>query len=171
MQRTKSQLIRNALFLLISIGIFGFIGNIAKADTTHYLRPYQAYRMTTYDGNAEKSFTMMGVKYIHGLKTENYYNTSYADFNLGGQMNTVSFVVGHIDGDSDGEGTMKLYLDGEIQEAYTRALQNNMVNQTVTLNVTGKQQLVIVIEGNHAKYGIGNITETGAHNYDCTISK
>lgn len=166
------KLLKLMIVMVMAVGIC-LPGITAKADAIHYLRAYQWTNMTGYHSdNPELGFTMMGVKYTHGFKTDNTSsNNKEVNFNLDATVDTVTFVIGHIDGTRDNSGTLKIYLDGILQEEYTKKLTSDMVNQTVTLDVTGKKQMRISILGDYARYGIGNITKTGSHNYECEITK
>lgn len=142
-----------------------------EADAVHYLRPYQVTNATIYDGAAGKSFTMAGTNYSYGVATTSYYNTMYAEFYLGTQVSSVSFTLGHLDNQDQSDGTFKLYLDEELQEEYTKDLTYDMSNITVTVNTTGKVHLKVVITGNYARYGMGNITMSSGHNYEAEVTK
>lgn len=166
------KLLKLMIVMAMAVGIC-LPGITAKADAIHYLMAYQWTNMTGYHSdNPELGFTMMGVKYTHGFKTDDTSsNNKEVNFNLDATVDTVTFVIGHIDGTRDNSGTLKIYLDGILQEEYTKKLTSDMVNQTVTLDVTGKKQMRISILGDYARYGIGNITKTGSHNYECEITK
>lgn len=173
-KKPLSLLLSVLMFISVFTAVPLTVGAIdADSSATHYLRPYQTERMYVYNGDLEKSFVMMGAKFTRGLVTNNGYNnsSSHAEFNLNSKVSSVSFVVGHIDGDENRNGELKIYLDGVIQESYTKTLTPGMINQTVTINVAGKMHMEIHVSGDYARYGIGNIIETGAHNYECAITK
>lgn len=140
-----------------------------KADTIHHFRPYQANNLTEYTGNLEKSFVMTGQKYIYGFTKNDYADSMSAIYNLDQEVRTVSFTIGHIDNARTDKGTFKVYLDGMIQESYTRTLTSDMMNESMTINTMGYRQLILVIEGYHATYGIANVVETGAHLYEGAV--
>lgn len=158
------------VFLLLVFALFSNFKNV-HAEAVHYLRPYQWTNMETYDStNVENSFTMMGKKYTHGLKTAGgYWDDSYAEFNLYGEITAVSFKIGHIDNDDGSEGKLKLYLDGELQDNYTTELTSGMSVKDISINVNGKKQLRIYIStvGSRPRYGIGDIVFTGYHVFEC----
>ncbi|MBQ3600938.1 MAG: hypothetical protein II992_07020 [Lachnospiraceae bacterium] len=143
----------------------------SKADAIHYLRPYQVTDGKVFDGEPEQSFTMAGTKYTHGVISQQGYSNMHAVFNLGEQVDSVSFTLGHLDNDRENRGTFKVYLDEVLQEEFTKALSYDMSSETVTINTTGKKHLKVLIEGDHARYGMGNIKMSSGHNYDAEITK
>ena len=160
-------------FLIAIMAMFGvfMVPTTGKADAVHYLRPYQVTNATIYDGAAGKSFKMAGTNYSYGVTTTNRYDPMYAEFYLGGQVSSVSFTLGHLDNQDQSDGTFKLYLDEERQEEYTKELNYDMSNVTVTVNTTGKLHLLVKIEGNFTRYGMGNITMSSGHNYEAEVTK
>lgn len=160
----------NVIIVMIGMIICGFFlqaENITvHAESVHYLRPYQWYGFDIYDSeNVEQSFTMMGKKYTHGLKS---VGVGEAEFNLEGKVNSVSFSIGHIDNDYNYDGELKIYLDGMLQDSYTEKLTSDMLVKNKSIDVTGKNQLRICISG---RYGIADIMQTGKHNYVCNYTK
>ena len=142
-----------------------------KADAVHYLRPYQVTNGKAFDGEPEQSFTMAGTKYTHGVISQQGYSNMHVVFNLGQQVDSVSFTLGHLDNDCEDGGTFKVYLDEVLQEEFTKALSYDMSSETVTINTTGKKHLKVLIEGTYARYGMGNIKMSSGHNYDAEITK
>jgi hypothetical protein len=165
--------------LVMSFAIFvcaGLAGIQAQADGgVHYLRAYQWSHAIQYYGSTEDSFWMSGQQYFNGLvKTSRsgYWDEElHAEFNLENSVDSVSFVVGHIDGAENGSGTMKIYLDGIYQSEYTKDLTYDMITQNVTIQTSGCSQLDIVIVCGDSYYGLGNITEVGKHNYSYEVTK
>lgn len=147
-----------------------FDTNNRQGRSVHYLRPYQVTRAATYNGVTGKSFTMAGTKYSYGMAKDGY-GTMYAEFYLGEQVSSVSFVLGHLDNQYQDKGTFKLYLDEKLQENFTKDLTYDMSNQTVTVNTMGKKHLEVVITGNDARYGMGNITMSSGHTYEAEVTK
>ncbi len=172
-QKNFAQLLGVCSFL---IAIMAMVGTIimptsSKADAVHYLRPYQSINAAIYDGKAGESFQMAGTKYSYGLVTTNNHSEMQAQFYLGGQVSSVSFTLGHLDNQRTDSGTFKLYLDEEYQEDYTKDLKYDMTNMTVTINTTGKMHMQVVITGDHASYGMANITMSSGHNYAAEVTK
>jgi hypothetical protein len=157
---------------VMSLTIFvcaGLAGIQAQADdVVHYLRAYQYYGATQYYDSTEYGFKMSGQQYFNGLaKSGN--STMHAEFNLENSVDSVTFAVGHIDGDNNDSATMRIYLDGVYQSEYAKTLTYDMITQNVTIQTSGCGQLEVVIDG--GRYGLGNITETGKHNYSYEITK
>jgi hypothetical protein len=158
---------------VMSLAIFvcaGLAGIQANAnDVTHYLRAYQwyGYGTTQYYGSTEDSFWMSGQQYFNGLSSSS--GEMHAEFNLENSVDSVSFVVGHIDGGDGDSATMKIYLDGVYQSEYTKDLTYDTIAQNVTIQTSGYGQLKVVIDD--GCYGLGNITEIGKHNYSYEITK
>lgn len=145
---------------------------IGKADAVHYLRPYQTYKGTIYDGVVGKSFTMAGTKFTYGITSNNDYGDAmYTVFYLGEQVSSVSFTLGHLDNQYQRGGTFQLYLDEVLQEDFTKSLTSDMLNETVTVNTAGKKQMKVKISGDCARYGIGNIMMSTGHNYKAEVTK
>lgn len=167
----------NVIIVMIGMIICGFFlqaENITvHAESVHYLRPYQWDCFDVYDSeNVEQSFTMMGKKYTHGLKTvQGWGGEANAEFNLDGKINSVSFSIGHIDNDNNDDGELKIYLDGILQDSYTEKLTSDMSVKNKSINVAGKNQLRICVSGGYARYGLADILQTGNHNYVCNYTK
>ena len=170
-QKMKRKLSICSLVVAIVVVMAMFVvPAIGKADAVHYLRPYQVTNGKSYEGVAGSYFTMGGTKYTYGVAKDSY-GTMYAEFYLGEQVSSVDFMLGHLDNQDNAKGTFKLYLDEELQEDFTRDLTYDMLTQTVTVNTTGKKHLKVAIEGNYARYGLGNITMSTGHNYGAEVTK
>lgn len=142
-----------------------------SAAATHYLRPYNSYGGTVYDGNTDEAFTMMGERYIHGFVRDGWYNGSWVLLDLRDGVTSVSFLVGHVDGGDLKEGTLKIYFDGDDQTYSTMDLKGDMITQTVTLDTTGHKSLYICLDSYIGKYGLANIVMQGAHDYEYALTK
>ena len=171
-QKMKRKLSICSLVVAIVVVMAMFVvPAIGKADAVHYLRPYQVTNGTNYDGVVGKSFTMAGTKFTYGITSNNYYSNMSAVFYLGEQVSSVSFTLGHLDNNEQGAGTFQLYLDEVLQEDLSKELSYDMSNLTVSVNTTGKKHMKVVITGNYARYGIGNIMMSTGHNYKEEVTK
>ena len=136
-----------------------------------YVSPYQMMNAITYEGDPEKYFTMMGINYTYGVKlfSDGYSGASECNFNLGGMYDLVTFDLGHIDGESDGENSvLKIYYDGEYQKEI--ALSGSMPTGHISLNVSGVDQLRFSLEARYSRaYGMANVT--GIHNHTWSEEK
>ncbi len=137
----------------------------AKQD---YIMSYQTSYGEIYEGDPEKYFTMNGVSYTTGVKlTHIWVDDTECFFNLGGIYDLMTFDVGHIDGGDGSSRILKVYCNGEYKDEI--ALTGTMMTTQVSLNVSGVNQVQIVLSGSFARcdYGIANIT---AYDYDGAVS-
>ncbi len=112
--------------------------------------PYQTDHVFT-----PETIQMAGKTYAHCC-TFDFFN-SYALFNINGQYNTLSFDVGHVDGKSAVDGTLSIYLDGEL--SYSMELDPEALPKHVEIPLYNALQLKIAVEHDSvwAPYGMGNI--------------
>ncbi len=107
--------------------------------------PYQ-----TSGVNMPATITMAGEKYANGMKI----SWGYALFNLNGQYNTLSFDVGHIDGETMADKVLNIYLDGEL--SFSVDLTGEMLPTHYEVPLHNALQMKIELGGDYW-YGIGNI--------------
>ena len=85
-----------------------------------------------------------------------------AGFNLNGIYKTISFSVGHIDGEQANaeDIILKIYRDGKEGESYQ--LYNNDIPSIISCNVEGTRQFEIVFEckSSYSYFGIGALNFT-----------
>lgn len=102
------------------------------------------------DFNTPATISMAGQKYANGCIVGRF-----ALFNLNGQYNSLSFDVGHIDGDYMYEGTFNIYLDNEL--AFSLDLEPNMMPTHYDVPLHGALQMKFEGGGSCGCYGIANI--------------
>ena len=112
--------------------------------------PYQSDHFYT-----PETISMSGKTYTNCC-TFDYFD-AFALFNLNGQYQTFSFDIGHIDEKSMVEGTLYIYLDGEL--AYTMELDPEALPQHRDIPLNGALQMKIQVKHNSiwAPYGMGNM--------------
>lgn len=107
--------------------------------------PYQYTRGEEYTLEENKYFTMSGKKYTNGFTLRTDYNKkAEALFNLDGRYKSLTFTVGHIDGTSNSNRTLNIYLDGII--AYTAELKYDDVVRKITVPLNNALQMKIALE-------------------------
>lgn len=113
--------------------------------------PYQYKNGKEYRLTDNKYFTMSGKKYTNGfVLSRSGRESDYAEalFNLNGQYKTLSFTVGHIDGATDYDATVNIYLDGII--AYTAEIGYDDVAKKITVPLENALQMKIELKtGNY----------------------
>ena len=111
--------------------------------------PYQYTRGKEYTLEENKYFTMSGKKYTNGftLRTD-YSRRAEALFNLDGRFKSLTFSVGHIDGEDNKNRTLNIYLDGII--AYTTELKYDDVVRKITVPLNNALQMKIALEPGNA---------------------
>ncbi|MCD7773465.1 MAG: NPCBM/NEW2 domain-containing protein [Ruminococcus sp.] len=132
-----------------------------ESETPTYLldvcMPYSSDGFTEY--TLGETFSMGGVEYTNGFTIYEYGN---AVFNLGGDYESVSFQLGHVDETDNVDVVVKIYCDGVLKETYKPKAENLSVKKKI--DVTGVSQLKIVIEEADdnddwwgQSYGFGNV--------------
>ena len=173
MQKTRKLLLSAILAFAAAVALFiAIFPTNAHAGTLseHHLYPYQLYHGTLYTGNPEKSFRMMETTYTYGI-TRTDYDEMNATFNLGGDIDRVSFVIGHLDGGETPRAELKVYFDDIYQPDLLMNLTSDMVTRTVTLNTNGVRKLHLTMTNTDGDYAIANIVQTSVHSYTSAISK
>lgn len=144
-------------------------------DGPNWAQPYQtSNRITYYDGtNPLNNFKMMGLEYDQGLVfSYGWADESDASFNLGGQYEVMTFLVGHVDNGGRSAETLYFYFDGGTTPALTLELTGNMSTEKVVLNVKNHTNLHIVRKGGGGyAYALANmllLTEAEARAQEIT---
>lgn len=109
--------------------------------------PYQEKAL-----EAPATFSMCGTKYANGFTLG---SGGYALFNLNGKYDVLSFDIGHIDGRSLHEGTLNIYLDGEL--AFSVDLDGEMMPEHYKVPLNGALQMKIEDAGWLRYYALGNV--------------
>ena len=128
-----------------------------ESQTPKYLldviHPYETQGYTEYtDG---RKFNMGGQEYSKGFTLARDHYSAYAIFNLNGQYNYLSMVIGHIDGSGDADKTVTIYLDGIIVAEYTIGFKDLPIKITIDLN--GASQLRIERVSGSTQTGFADI--------------
>ena len=163
-------------FVVLLAAVFVFAGAFAKTNVLaesvgeHDLLPYHTKNVNMYNGNPEYTFTMMGEKYTKGFTRTAFYESRLL-YNLDGEVSSVFFTVGHLDGGNTKAAGLKVYLDDIYQESYARTLTGDMMNEKITIPTAGVRKLTVIITESDGDYGFANVTKVGAHNYTSRITK
>jgi len=125
---------------------------IGKHEGSSYLLmdvcpPYQ----NDYGIKALKTVTMAGKQYTGAIRVEG----GSALFNLGGKYDTLSFDLGHIDGEGMDTDTISIYLDGELAFAVEPDPEAFPVHYEVPLN--GALQMKIEGDWNTYQFALANV--------------
>lgn len=112
--------------------------------------PYQSENF-----DVQTTITMAGNKYANCAT----FGGGWALFNLNGEYDTLSFDLGHLDGTGMGQGTLNIYLDGEL----TFSTEIDPEDMPQHYDIPLHNALQMKIEGNSGSYswnhyyGLGNI--------------
>lgn len=87
-----------------------YIGK-APGETQHLMEVCPPYQTQWF--KEISTVNMAGKKFANGFRTYSYGN-GFALFNLDGEYNTLSFDVGHVDGEGMQNSSVTIYLDGEV---------------------------------------------------------
>lgn len=110
--------------------------------------PYQSYRFETYS-----TVEMSGQKYANAAKYGNWTYDGWALYNLNGQYETLSFDMGHVDGDEMREVTLNIYLDDNLAFSVDMDAEDLPEHYTVELH----NALQMKIEMTNGFYRLANI--------------
>ena len=112
-----------------------------------------AYQTTAWI-NFPTTFSMASQKYANGMTC---YLEGSALYNLNGQYETLSFDVGHVDGQGTGEGSVTIELDGIV--AFSMDLNAEMLPKHVTIPLNHALQMKISFDHRYAGdvYGLGEM--------------
>lgn len=111
--------------------------------------PYQ-----TREYSAPTTITMAGTKYAN---CASFGSDGWALFNLNGQYDTLSFDVGHIDGQGMHPGSLNIYLDDEL--AFSMDLDPEAMPKHIEVPLYKALQMKIELDSGYLwmDYGLGNI--------------
>lgn len=100
-----------------------YVGQVpGQADS--WMKPYEVNKWSTiYDGSDPKAFmTVSGKDITEGVLLQDMSGVSatasYALWNTDLKYSAMTFTVGHVDGSSDDDATLEVYLDGELSASY-----------------------------------------------------
>lgn len=100
-----------------------YVGQV-PGQTDSWMKPYEVNKWSAiYDGSDPKSFmTVSGKDITRGVLLQDMSGVSatasYALWNTDLKYSTMTFTVGHVDGSSDDDATLEVYLDGELSASY-----------------------------------------------------
>lgn len=97
--------------------------------------------------------SMAGQKYANCFQVCG--NGGYGLFNLNGQYKTLSFDVGHIDGDEMEESTLDIYLDGTL--AFSVDLEPEMLPKHYDIPLHNALQMKMEVATRHGPYVCANV--------------
>ena len=100
-----------------------YVGQVpGQADS--WMKPYEVNKWSTiYDGSDPKAFmTVSGKDITQGVLLQDMSGVSatasYALWNTDLKYSAMTCTVGHVDGSSDDDATLEVYLDGELSASY-----------------------------------------------------
>ena len=127
-----------------------------------------AYQSDAYEeyssikSGGDKSFMMSGVKYINGCVWSPYSgmsgDISFSLYNLNGQYDEISGMLGHIDNEKMSGGILKIFADGKLIKEIE--LFGDMIPQELRINTKGILQLKFEVSStvySSACYGFANV--------------
>ena len=119
-------------------------------------KPYEYINAKEYLASNGTTFTMSGIDYTNGFTMQDMVNKSEVCFNLNGRFNSLSFKVGHVDGEQSGDRKLNIYLDGNLAKSET--LVYNGGTKTISLPLNGAMHLRFEIkdEGGSPVYGFAD---------------
>jgi len=112
------------------------------------MEPYQSSRY--YDPTTA---TMAGTKYANIICLGAYSSGGWALYNLNGQYRSLSFDMGHNDGDEMRSGTINVYLDGELTFSADMDAEDLPKHFTVPLH----NALQMKLETTNGYYRLANV--------------
>lgn len=129
-------------------------------NMTEIITPYKNHHSTIYNLNDSKSFDMGGKSYSNGYTMGNY-NDRYLLFNLDGQFNEITGVLGAVRWRNiNGNRNFNIYLDGKLYKSIE--VKNSELPQEISIPVSGVMQLKLespYTSGSHGEtfIGFGNV--------------
>lgn len=117
-----------------------YVGDVPGQGTNwmQKLPPYQVSKNTVvYDGSDPREyFTVVGNHHTAGVELVSAYGfeDGYALWNTNLQYNSMTFTVGHVDGSSEYNVELSVYLDGNYSTSYDLAFDSGAKTVTVPLN-------------------------------------
>lgn len=133
-----------------------------KRDEINQLKPQKLisisppYEKYGYTEMISSPMSMGGENYYYGFQLGKAWDVSYANFNLGAKYNTVSVVIGHIDGSGEVDKTVNIYADDVLID--TVEVKNQNLPKEYTYNVKGVRRLAFERSSGDTQTGFGEIT-------------
>lgn len=112
------------------------------------LTPYQVRNFAT-----PITVTMAGQKYANTIQSDGNLAGCWALYNLNGQYTSLSFDMGHVDGEIMTDGTVNIYLDGTLAFSADMGAEDLPAHFTVPLYNALQMKLEI---SNH-NYALANV--------------
>ena len=169
----KHRLLARVLAVVMAVSMLVIAPEPVKVEAAisqHHFYPYQGYYINQYYGDPKTTFSMQGTAYEYGF-THTSWDDTTACFDLNGDISSVSMVIGHLDGQETEDGTLEVYLDDVYSTTYSRNLTAGMAANSLVINTSGKQKLVLVIKSHYGDYGIANIVQNSVHHYVPKVTK
>jgi len=118
---------------------------------------YESYHYKEYSQRSSKAeaFYIAGKQYYNGM-VWSAWNTGYSLYSLDGKYTEITGVLGHIDGKEMDESTLQIYFDGVLQKEV--ALSGEMIAQAFSIDVTGANQLKLMVSHGRGSYGYADVT-------------
>lgn len=131
-----------------------YIGNSTNkiVDLMSVRPPYDTSGNDTYNINP---FKMGGDLYDGFSIKSGYYSESYVLINLKNEFSNLEFDFGHVDGSSNYECTLNIYIDEKLIDSIDYKPDSKILHKNIPLNYA--EQLKIGVSGNWVEYGFGNI--------------
>lgn len=134
---------------------------VENQTPTYLLDVCKPYQITDTSGYVEyingEKFNMGGKAFTNGFTIDtSWHDLNYAIFNLENNYTQLTFYTGHVDNTRNGNGTIKIYLDGVLAkeiEANDQALA-----QKISIDITGVKQLKFEVTYAGGAYGFADIT-------------
>ncbi len=134
---------------------------VSNETPIYLLNVCKAYQMSDDSDYIEyvngEEFSMGGKAFTNGFTIDTSWNDlNYAIYNLENNYTQLTFYTGHVDNTKNGNGTIKIYLDGTL----TKKLEANdqALAQKVSIDITGVKQLKFEVTYAGGAYGFGNVT-------------
>ena len=97
-------------------------------------------------------FKIGGISYTNSFRLfGDSFGSAYAYFNLNGEYQSLSFDIGHPDGDSSASGPCYIYLDGELVSLVE--VNPNKILESYTIPLNGALQMRIEVARNGGSHG------------------
>lgn len=126
-----------------------YVGQV-PGQTDSWMKPYEVNKWSAiYDGSDPKSFmTVSGKDITQGVLLQDMSGVSatasYALWNTDLKYSTMTFTVGHVDGSSDDDATLEVYLDGELSASYDLKWDGAPQTIELPLNRAASVKLLLV---------------------------
>lgn len=120
--------------------------------------PYQWDYCEAYTSSDGTSFQMAGASYTNGYYLDTY--DGKALFNLNGAYESVSFTLGHIDGEKMLDAVLQIYLDGKLYQELPILAEGLPQKVTIPLNHALSMKWCVIddSDGWNTGIGVGEIT-------------